>query len=150
VAIFVFGSNLAGRHGRGAALEARERHGAVYGKGIGHYGNSYAIPTKDANRELNVLPLAQISKYVNDFIAYAKQHPELSFNVTRIGCGLAGYSVHEIAPLFHAAPSNCNLPDDFLAVLKKPKNAEPLSRPVQTVVPQPLDCRSSPKRAKLF
>lgn len=106
--IFVFGSNLAGRHGKGAALTAKLYHGAVYGHGVGRQGNSYAIPTKDA--QLHTLPLHIIEKYVMDFKQYANQHPELNFFVTRIGCGLAGYTDEVIAPMFKNAPKNCELP----------------------------------------
>ena len=109
--IFVFGSNLAGRHGKGAALEARQKHGAIYGKGVGLQGRSYAIPTKDAN--IRTLRLTTIREYVKDFIEFAKAHPEMTFNVTRIGCGLAGYKDKDIAPMFRDAPANCNLPDGW-------------------------------------
>lgn len=109
--IFVFGSNLAGRHGKGAALYARQHHGAIYGQGIGRQGNSYAIPTKDYY--LNTLPLEEIERYVRYFLIYAEQHPELTFQVTRIGCGLAGYSNHQIAPFFKDAPSSCILPPEW-------------------------------------
>ena len=105
--IFVFGSNQAGRHGKGAALFARQHHGAIYGQGVGRQGNSYAIPTKDY--QLKTLPVSQIKTYVDQFIRYAHQNPELRFNVTRIGCGLAGYTDSDIAPLFVKAPSNCIL-----------------------------------------
>ena len=108
MAIFVFGSNLAGRHGAGAALFALKNHGAVYGQGTGRQGNSYAIPTKDYR--INTLPLETILGYVNEFLLYARNHPELDFQVTRIGCGLAGYSDAEIAPMFINAPANCHLP----------------------------------------
>jgi hypothetical protein len=116
-AIFVFGSNLAGRHGKGAALYARQHKGAVYGQGVGRQGNSYAIPTKDAN--LKTLPLGVIEDYVVDFLIYANDHPELTFEVTRVGCGLAGYSPEDIAPLFATAPKNCTLPDDFKEVIER-------------------------------
>lgn len=106
--IFVFGSNLAGRHGKGAALTALLYHGAIYGQGNGRQGNSYAIPTKDVY--LRTLPLETINFYVDIFITYAKEHPELSFFITRIGCGLAGYTDTDIAPMFKNAPSNCELP----------------------------------------
>ena len=109
--VFVFGSNEAGRHGAGAALFARENHGAVYGVGVGRTGDSYAIPTKDKN--IKTLPLAVIEKYVSEFIKYAAQHPATVFNVTRIGCGLAGYKDEDIAPMFKDAPSNCNLPKEW-------------------------------------
>lgn len=109
--IFVFGSNLAGRHGMGAAKFALDNHGAVYGKGIGHYGNSYAIPTKDSN--IRTLPLSVIEIYVQHFIQYAVNHPELEFQVTRIGCGLAGYKDSDIAPFFVNSPKNCHLPEGW-------------------------------------
>lgn len=103
--IMVFGSNLAGIHGAGAALYAQRNHGAVWGEGLGHYGNSYAIATKD--RKIRTLSIASIRIFVGDFIRYAKEHPELEFQVTRIGCGLAGHSDNDIAPLFEDAPINC-------------------------------------------
>jgi len=109
--IFVFGSNLAGRHGRGAALFARQNHGAIYGRGYGLQGQSYAIPTKD--HKLNRLPLESISAWVHVFVRFAEQHPHHAFNVTRIGCGLAGYQDHQIAPMFKDAPINCNLPEGW-------------------------------------
>ena len=111
MAIFCFGSNLAGRHGAGAALFARQNHGAIYGQGIGRQGNSYAIPTKDYH--IKTLPLETIQGYVNEFLLYARNHPELEFQVTRIGCGLAGYTDAQIAPMFANAPSNCHLPDGW-------------------------------------
>lgn len=109
--IFVFGSNLAGRHGKGAALFAKQNHGAVYGVGIGRTGNAYAIPTKSA--KLKTLALSEIEIYVKDFIDYAKRHPALEFEVTKIGCGLAGYQEQQIAPMFKAAPNNCHLPQGW-------------------------------------
>jgi len=105
--IFVFGSNLAGRHGKGAALYARCYRGAIYGQGVGPQGGSYAIPTKDGH--LNVLPLWVISTYIHQFIDYAKHHPELNFEITRIGCGLAGYKPSQIAPLFENGTTLSNL-----------------------------------------
>jgi hypothetical protein len=109
--IFVFGSNLAGRHGKGAALVARQKHGAIYGQGAGRQGGSYAIPTKDA--KLRTLPLVTIKVYVDHFIAYAKDHPNLIFNLTAIGCGLAGYKPVDISPMFQNAPSNVVRPPEF-------------------------------------
>lgn len=109
--IFVFGSNEAGRHGKGAALWARQYAGAIYGQGEGRQGNSYAIPTKD--KTLNSLTLDRIQFYVTRFLAYARAHPELEFQITPIGCGLAGYDPAEIAPLFQAAPPNCTLPEGW-------------------------------------
>lgn len=113
--IFVFGSNLAGRHGKGAALHARSHHGAVYGIGVGQTGNAYAIPTKD--ERLNVLPLHVIAVHVAAFLAYASAHPDLTFQVTRIGCGLAGYRNDQIAPMFKGAPSNCIMPSEWKGYL---------------------------------
>lgn len=113
--IFVFGSNLAGRHGKGAALYARQHHGAVYGRGEGLQGRSYAIPTKDA--QLQTIPLPILRGYVNTFLAFAREYPELTFQLTPIGCGLAGYKPADIAPMFRDAPGNVRLPDEFKAVL---------------------------------
>lgn len=106
--IFVFGSNLAGRHGKGAAKFAREYRGAIYGQGVGRQGNSYAIPTKDAI--LRTLSIQDIYVHVREFIDYAHRFENLEFEVTKIGCGLAGYREGQIAPLFHGAPLNCILP----------------------------------------
>ncbi len=117
--VFVFGSNLAGRHGKGAALTAYRNHGAIYGQGVGMQGNSYAIPTKD--EQLNTLPLHKIKQYVDTFIKFAVLNPEMKFEVTRIGCGLAGYEDHEIAPMFKAAPQNCILPVGWRVLANKHK-----------------------------
>ena len=106
--IFVFGSNEAGRHGKGAALHARLQHGAIYGQGRGLQGRSYAIPTKDAQLHSRSLP--DIAKDVHEFILFARMRPDLNFQVTRIGCGLAGYSDSDIAPMFKNSPTNCILP----------------------------------------
>ncbi len=106
--IFCFGSNLAGRHGKGAALTARNEYGAVYGVGLGRTGNAYAIPTKDAF--LRPLPLESIETYVKAFLFYARENPELKFFVTRVGCGLAGFKDAQISPFFKGAPDNCQLP----------------------------------------
>ena len=107
--VFVFGSNLAGMHGGGAARAAFERFGAVWGCGVGLQGQSYAIPTMQGGVE-TILP------YVNEFIDYAEAHPEFFFYVTRIGCGIAGFSDAEIAPLFVAARiiENICLPESFM------------------------------------
>ena len=109
--IFVFGSNLAGRHGKGSALEAMERWNAVWGEGIGRTGGAYAIPTKD--ERLQTLPLSRIRSHVEVFIDYAWAHPHLTFIVVAIGCGLAGYRPDQIAPMFKHAPKNCRLPREF-------------------------------------
>lgn len=113
--VFVFGSNLAGRHGRGAALVARQRFGACYGTGTGPTGRSYAIPTKD--ERLQVLPLPVIACHVADFIAHARENPRKRYFLTRIGCVLAGYSDMEIAPLFKGLPDNCDIPNEWLHLL---------------------------------
>lgn len=118
--VFVFGSNLAGRHGKGAAKAALDLHGAVRGQGEGMQGSSYAIPTKDA--KLKVLPLEEIRLHVFDFVSFAELHPELTFNVTKIGCGLAGYTPEEIAPLFPdwvLDLKNVKLPGEFSDILSK-------------------------------
>lgn len=104
--IFVFGSNLAGRHGKGAALFARKNHEAIYGQGAGIQGQSYALPTKDD--DIQTLPLVKINHYVQAFILFASAHPEHHFNITRIGCGLAGYDWEtQIKPMFSSKPDNC-------------------------------------------
>lgn len=113
--VFVFGSNLAGRHGKGAALFARLHRGAVYGVGRGPQGNSYAIPTKDEN--LRVIGLHEIGEHVRHFLEHARARPDDAFEVTAVGCGLAGYRPEQIAPFFRGAPSNCALPEEFKAVL---------------------------------
>lgn len=115
--VFVFGSNLAGRHGKGAARNAL-KFGAIYGMGCGYNKNSYAIPTKDGR--LHVLPIDVIKIYVDAFIAFAAEHPQLSFYVTKIGCGLAGYRCDEIAPLLFPATKlkNVYLPGEFWNVLE--------------------------------
>lgn len=110
--IFVFGSNLAGRHGKGSALEAMRNHGAIYGHGFGRQGNSFAIPTKD--HQLRILPLERIVHYVQAFKCYAAEHPDLTFNVVAIGCGLAGYLPIQIGPMFKGCTSNVNLPSEFV------------------------------------
>jgi hypothetical protein len=109
--IFVFGSNLAGRHGAGAAKYAVQHHGATYGKGWGLQGNSFAIPTKDAN--IKTLPLSAIETYVDMFKDYARVHTELAFQLTPIGCGLAGYKYEDIGPMFKNCPSNVAIPKEF-------------------------------------
>lgn len=109
--IFVFGSNLAGRHGAGSALEAFRNHGAIYGQGIGWQGNSYAIPTKDSG--FNTLPLRSIEFYVHKFLREAATLPDVTFNVVAIGCGLAGFSPAQIGPLFRGYTSNVILPPEF-------------------------------------
>ena len=111
--IFVFGSNLAGAHGGGAAHIACQRFGAIWGQGVGLQGQSYAIPTMQGGVET-------IKPYVDQFIKFATCHPELTFLVTRIGCGIAGFRDEEIAPLFAAAldVENVILPREFVKALQ--------------------------------
>ena len=111
--IFVFGSNLAGMHGGGAARIARLHFGAVMGQGIGLQGQSYAIPTMQGGVET-------IRPYVEDFIDFANHHPELHFLVTPIGCGIAGFEAEDIAPLFEKAKGmkNISLPESFWEVIE--------------------------------
>ena len=111
--VFVFGSNLHGMHGGGAAYVAWRQFGAVMGCGVGLRGQSYAIPTMQGGVET-------IKPYVDEFITFAKAHPELFFYVTRIGCGIAGFKDKEIAPLFSEAleVENVCLPESFVKALK--------------------------------
>lgn len=115
--VFVFGSNLAGRHGKGAALWAREHRGAIYGQGEGYQGNSYAIPTKD--ERLRTLGVSAIAIHVDRFLIFARENPGLRFQLTPIGCGLAGYGPGWIAPLFREAPPNVDMPEEFKRVLRR-------------------------------
>jgi hypothetical protein len=92
--VFVFGSNKAGRHGKGAAKYAMDNYGAVYGKGEGYYGNSYAIATKGYNLEPMEWPEIELS--VREFLNFAEVNPELNFELTPIGCGLAGHSIQSL------------------------------------------------------
>lgn len=110
--VFVFGSNLAGKHGGGAAKTALDKFGAIWGHGVGLQGQSYAIPTMHGGT-------AKIKPYVDDFIIFAQNHPELTFFVTPIGCGIAGFDPKEMAPLFEKATEleNVYLPQSFLDVL---------------------------------
>lgn len=103
--IFVFGSNLAGIHGAGAAYTAHKHYGAERYVGSGPTGQCYALPTKD--RQIMSLPLPEVKKHVETFLEYAKAHPDVRFKVTCIGCGLAGFHYEGIAPMFIDAPSNC-------------------------------------------
>jgi hypothetical protein len=110
--VFVFGSNLAGHHGGGAAWVALNKFGAIYGQGVGLQGQSYAIPTMHGGVET-------IKPYVDEFIEFTKVHPDKFFYVTRIGCGIAGFQDKDIAPLFKAALNlnNVCLPKSFVQIL---------------------------------
>ena len=111
--IFVFGSNLSGMHGGGAARLAYNRFGAIWGQGVGLQGQSYAIPTMQGGVET-------IKPYVDEFIVFAAKHPEMKFLVTKIGCGIAGFRNEEIAPLFVGAidVENVILPKSFVEVIQ--------------------------------
>ena len=119
--VFVFGSNTAGRHSAGAA-KAAVKWGARYGQGHGMAGQTYAIATLDENLEQR--PLEDIAHDVSEFISFARQHAHLTFLVTEIGCGLAGFSVEGIAPMFSPAVGveNIHLPERFWGVLEKQMN----------------------------
>ena len=111
--IFVFGSNKEGMHGGGAARIAYKEFGAIWGEGVGMTGRCYAIPTMDGSLDI-------IRKHVDDFTEYAAAHPELTFLVTRIGCGIAGWRDSDIAPLFGKASElgNVTLPEEFWKILQ--------------------------------
>ena len=116
--IFVFGSNLAGMHGGGAARSAL-KWGAIMGQGVGLQGRTYAVPTMFRNVD-------EIQPYVTDFILFAENHPEYRFLVTKIGCGIAGFEVEEIAKLFqkviHNKIKNISLPKEFVSILIENEN----------------------------
>ena len=116
--IFVFGSNTAGKHGKGAAKLARQRWGAIYGQAEGLQGKTYGIPTVNSTIT-NKLPLKEIQIYIDRFIQFAKDNPNLNFLVTEIGCGLASYISKDIAPLFKEAINveNIYLPESFWKIL---------------------------------
>jgi hypothetical protein len=104
--VFVFGSNASGFHGAGAAATAVEKFGAVWGEGHGLHGQSYAIDTMSG--------FETIEAEASTFLAFATEHPELTFLVTPIGCGIAGYTPDQIGPLFRDASANVVLPELFL------------------------------------
>jgi len=115
--IFVFGSNVEGIHGAGAARYAFEEHGAKWGIGYGKQGNSFAIPTKWS--PYKTMDLNTIEHFVINFLHFAETHPTYTFQITPIGCGLAGYTPKDIAPMFRYAPKNCQLPPEFLEILNE-------------------------------
>jgi hypothetical protein len=119
--VFVFGSNLGGYHGGGAARVALDKFGAIWGQGVGLQGQSYAIPTMQGGVET-------ITPYTDEFIEFAKIHSEKFFYVTRIGCGIAGFKDEEIAPLFKEALSLLNicLPESFVKIIKNMNHSSKL------------------------
>ena len=112
--VFVFGSNLEGMHGGGAARVARNHFGAIMGQGFGLQGKSYAIPTMQGGVET-------IKPYVDEFVEFASGHKDMLFYVTRIGCGIAGFKEADIAPLFLKARflNNVRIPESFDLILKE-------------------------------
>lgn len=128
--IFVFGSNLNGFHGGGAAKIAMDKFGAVWGQGTGLQGQSYAIPTMHGGVDV-------IKPYVDEFLDFAEKHPELHFLVTRIGCGIAGFTDEQIAPLFRRTlgMQNVSIPKSFYNVIRgipKKDKAEPRSNKAES------------------
>lgn len=117
--IFVFGSNREGRHGRGAAEVARKVYGALLGQPRGLQGNAYAIVTKELRPDHPKVTIGEIKTEVDEFLAFAAGLPSYEFVVTPIGCGLAGFSPEQIAPLFVGATPNVHLPQEFVEVLQK-------------------------------
>ena len=113
--VFVFGSNLKGIHGAGAAKIAHRHYGALYGFGVGYKGQSYAIPTKD--HHLQTLPLPVIKRYATEFVSSTLVEGKLWYLVTAVGCGLAGYEPYQIAPMFKGAV-NCWFPDNWKPFLE--------------------------------
>jgi hypothetical protein len=119
--ILVFGSNLAGVHGAGAALVAKQKYGAKQGQGIGYMYRSptrrcYAIPTKD--KSIKTLPIGDIERHIDDFKMFAMRAPNETFFVTRVGCGLAGYKDWEIAPMFSGCPENVIFPEEWRGMVR--------------------------------
>jgi len=117
--IFVFGSNLSGIHGAGAAAYAVNYKGAIWGKGEGHWGQSYALPTKGYN--ITDMDLKTVAHHVEKFLIYAEERPSLLFQVTAVGCGLAGFRHVQVAPMFRDAPSNCFFDDAWRPILETGK-----------------------------
>ena len=113
--IFVFGSNLSGIHGAGAARYALDKKGAVMGKGKGLQGQSYALPTK--GMKISFMPLNVIMCHIANFKEYALRNPDLDFQVTQVACGLAGFTKEQIAPLFKGSPSNCYFDMEWQPIL---------------------------------
>lgn len=118
--IFVFGSNRQGRHGKGAALTARNKFGAIYGQSQGLQGQSYAIITKELRKEYQPVSLQEVKEGVDTFIQFAKDNKHLTFYVVELGCNLAYFTVEQIAPLFKPTMrlKNVYLPERFLENLQ--------------------------------
>lgn len=127
--IFVFGSNLRGVHGAGAARDAVTYFDADLGVGEGLTGRAYALPTKDAS--IRTLPIDRIAVYARRFMDFAASRPDLTFLLTPVGCGLAGYRAGQIAPLFLGAPGNVVIPAEFRPFIVATGCADP-TRPPRT------------------
>lgn len=126
VKVFVFGSNTQGRHGAGAARDAKERWGAIYGQAEGRQGNAYGIVTKELRSDKPKVTLQDVKAGVGRFIEYAKANPEIQFLLTPVGCGLAGFTDDQIAPLFSGAPSNVLQPHWVFASAGQRGEAAPI------------------------
>jgi hypothetical protein len=111
--IFLFGSNRQGRHGKGAALTALREYGAIYGQPEGLQGRAYGIITKELRSNYPPVTLAEVSAGVARFLDFARSRADLTFQVTKIGCGLAGFTEDQIRPLFADVPDNVILPEDW-------------------------------------
>lgn len=114
--IFVFGSNRLGIHKRGAAKDALNRYGAILGQGEGIQGQSYALPTKST--PWKSLTVDEIREHANTFVKYAKSHGDDEFLLTRVGCGLAGFTDEQMAPLFADSPVNVTIPIEWKGYIK--------------------------------
>lgn len=110
--ILTFASNEGGIHGAGAAKTAYEKYGARWGKSYGHYGDSFAIPTKNEIIE-TIKDIDRIQGYITGFIAYAKGHRKMIFQITRIGCGLAMLDESTMAKMFIGSPKNCHFDEKW-------------------------------------
>lgn len=115
--IYVFGSNREGRHGKGSALVAKQRYGAIYGQAEGLQGNSYAIVTKELRKGYPAVTLEEIKAGVDKFLEFAKNNKQYIFNVVAIGCSLAGFTPDQIGPMFKGYTDNVILPSEFIDTL---------------------------------
>lgn len=142
--VFVFGSNLAGTHQGGAAKIAHQHFGAMKGVGRGWSGQSFAIPTM--NEHLQQMPLSQIQHYIEDFKIYTQNHPKIKYFITAIGCGVAGYKVEEIAPMFKGISHNVIFPASFRPFVEKtlPKLTQTL---IQTILQDQIVFSENPAQA---
>lgn len=115
--IFVFGSNLSGIHGAGAARAAAVHYGAKWGEGEGLHGSSYALPTKGL--KITYMKTTDVVKHIEKFLDFARENPHMTFKVTKIGCGLAGFKDENMAPRFKNAPLNCEFDSEWMKYIPK-------------------------------